>query len=217
MQEVLKQYGFQEAGYSIQPLGNGLINSTWLVEQAGNRYVLQRINQQVFHFPEDIAFNIRLMADYLNINHPDYLFTSPVQTSSCADFVKTGEGYYRLFVYIDGSYSIDVVEKPEQAYEAARQFGRFTKLLSGLDTGRLKITLPDFHNLPYRYLQFEQAMQHGNKERIRQSETLINLVRCHFNIVEEFEKNKRLLKNRCTHHDTKISNVLLMRLARGFV
>jgi Ser/Thr protein kinase RdoA (MazF antagonist) len=215
MKEVLQEYGFSESDFSIQPLGNGLINSTWLVESAGRKFVLQKVNHSIFKFPEDIAYNIRMLASHLKEHHPGYLFVAPVQAITGNDLVKTGEDYFRLFPFVNNSHTIDVVEKPEQAYEAARQFGRFTRLLSGFDTTLLKITLPDFHNLPYRYDQFAQALQHGNKERIGQSETMIAGLKGHIGIVEEFKKNKFHLKSRCTHHDTKISNVLFDAAGKG--
>ena len=80
MQNVLKQYGLSKTNCTVQPLGNGLINSTWLVQSGYKKFVLQKINQQVFKKPVDIAFNIRLLADYLKLHHPDYLFTASIKT-----------------------------------------------------------------------------------------------------------------------------------------
>lgn len=208
MQDVLAGYGFSESNCTFQPLGNGLINTTWLVEREMEKYVLQKVNHHIFKSPEDIAYNIRSIAGYLKKNNPAYLFVAPIHTLSGEDLVKTSEGYFRLFPFIENSHTIDVVEKPEQAYEAAKQFGRFTKLLSGFDAGKLKITLPDFHNLTLRYRQFEEALQKGDAGRIKESGSLIGFVKHHKQIVEEFELARTKFKIRCTHHDTKISNVL---------
>ena len=85
-----------------------------------------------------------------------------------------GEGYFRLFPFVNGSHTSAVVNSPEQAFEAALQFGRFTNLLSGFDSNSLHITLPDLHNLRLRYSHFESAIINGNKERIKESAELIN-------------------------------------------
>lgn len=215
MKEVLKEYGFSESDCVIRPLGNGLINSTWLIEQEKKNYVLQKVNQYIFKSPGDIAFNIRLIDNHLKKTDPRYLFVAPLPTLSGEDLVKTTAGYFRLFPFIEGSHTIDVVEKPEQAYEAAKQFGKFTKLLSEFNASQLKITLPDFHNLTLRYRQFEEALQNGNEGRIKESEFLVNFIKMHKGIVEEFELNKAKFKTRCTHHDTKISNVLFDRNDKG--
>jgi len=120
------------------------------------------------------------------------------------------EGFFRLFPFVAGSHSKDVAETPEQAYEASVQFGRFTKLLAGLDVSKLRITIPCFHDLELRYEQFLQALEKGNKQRIKQSEDLIRLLVGYSDIVTEYRNIKlnNAFKLRVTHHDTKISNVL---------
>jgi Ser/Thr protein kinase RdoA (MazF antagonist) len=215
MRNIFAQYGFDEKDCMITPFGNGLINNTWLLEVKAEQFILQKINQQVFKSPLDIAFNIRLIAGYLHQHHPDYLFVSPLQTIDANDMASSVEGYFRIFPFVKGAHTIDVAERPEQAYEAAKQFGRFTKSLSGLDPAQLKITLPDFHNLTLRYQQFEQALWNGNKERIRQSKDLIEFISRQKTIVGEFEFCRTDFKTRCTHHDTKISNVLFDENEKG--
>jgi len=215
MQEVLQEYGFSQTDSSVRSLGNGLINSTWLVTSGDKRYVLQKVNTNVFHSPEAIASNIRLLANYLREKHPDYLFISPLCTKRGEEMLTFEGGYYRLFPFVEYSHTIDVVEKPGQAFEAAKQFGKFSKLLSGLDPLQLKVTLPDFHNLSLRYKQFEDALENGNPNRIRESAELISFLQSQRHIVDEFEIIKNKFKVRCTHHDTKISNVLFNEQDRG--
>jgi Ser/Thr protein kinase RdoA (MazF antagonist) len=138
------------------------------------------------------------------------LFVAPVATIAGEELLKTDDGFYRMFPFVSNSHTIDVVEKPEQAYEAAKQFGRFTNLLSGFPVDKLKITLPDFHNLPLRYSQFETAIKEGNKERIKQSGAMISFLKDQQEIVsisEQISKNPDF-KKRVTHHDSKINNVL---------
>jgi Ser/Thr protein kinase RdoA (MazF antagonist) len=210
MKEILFQFGLTIDNFNVQPFGDGLINTTWVIESktGKEKYVLQKINDKVFKQPEDIAFNIRLIDNYLKKNFPDYLFVSPCITITGNDLVKREDEYYRMFPFIANSHTVAVVEKPEQAYEAAKQFARFTKLLSGLDANHLKITLPDFHDLSLRYQQFEKALETGNPEKIEQSKDLIAVTKLNKDIVDEYEICKTKLKSRCTHHDTKISNVL---------
>ena len=214
---ILRQFGLIEGEYELQPFGNGLINKTWSVKSKveGEKFILQRLNRSVFLNPEDIAFNIRLIADYLEQEHPDYLFVSPLKSVTGQDLVYEGEEVYRLLPFVKGSNTIDTVLDPAQAYEAAKQFGRFTRFSSRLEVSKLRITIPDFHNLSLRFQQFEKSLIHGNKERIRQSRELIIFVQQKINIAGEFEFEKTDLKIRCTHHDTKISNVLFDENDRG--
>ena len=208
MRNILSAFGLDEKDCIVIPFGKGLINSTWQVKNKNKKYILQRINNSIFKNPENIAFNIRVIADYLKAHFPTHLFVNPCQAVDGSDMVKSDEGYYRMFPFIENSHTIDVVEKPEQAYEAAKQFGRFSKLLSGFDASELKITLPDFHNLSLRYQQFVYSLQHGNVERIKQSSGLIEVIKENKKLVDELEMYRTKLKIRVTHHDTKISNVL---------
>ncbi len=214
----------------IEAFGSGLINNTWRVSTNSNDYILQRINNEVFKKPEDIEHNIKLIASYLKKHHPDYLFVSPIKTKDGNELIALSyeplykrssklkaNSYFRMFPFVKESHTIDVVKTPEQAFEAATQFGRFTQKLSGLNISDLKITIPDFHNLSLRYNQFLYAIEKGNNERIRESQELIKNLKAHSNIVEEFEaiKCNKYFKLRVTHHDTKISNVLFDKQSKG--
>lgn len=211
MDAILKEFGLHKEPASILPLGQGLINHTWKVSQNGNEYVLQKVNDQVFKNPGDIAGNISLIADYLQKNNPDYFFVSPVKTPGGLPLVyRKEEGYFRVFHFISGSHTKETVDTPEQAYEAAIQFGRFTRVLHGLDISKLKITIPSFHDLSLRYKQFRDALRNGNPKRIIESAELIKQLQQLSWIVDEYEiiKKDPGFKLRVTHHDTKISNVL---------
>jgi Ser/Thr protein kinase RdoA (MazF antagonist) len=122
-----------------------------------------------------------------------------------------------LFRFVRGSHTIDVVSSPEQAFEASLQFGKFTRLLSGFRANDLHITIPDFHNLTLRYKQFEDAVQYGNLARVKQAGTLISSIKKHVHILNEYEtiQKNTYAKQRVTHHDTKISNVLFDDQGKG--
>lgn len=218
LEQILKQYNLNKPTIKVIPFGSGLINHTWLIKDESDDYILQRINHNIFKHPENIAANINLVGKYLSAHHPDYLFVKPVATITGKDMVHLeDEGYFRLFPFVKGSHTIDVVSNPSQAFEAAQQFGRFTKLLSGIEVNELKITLPDFHNLPLRYQQFENALLDGNKERIRESEASIKQLQKLKHIVATSEaiSQNPAFKKRATHHDTKISNVLFNEADKG--
>ena len=215
--EVLSAYGFNPENYITLIHGNGLINNTWLVEKnnSDEQFILQRINELIFIQPEDIAFNHRMVTNHLKKYYPDYSFVAPLKTSEGKDLLKTGEGYFRMFPYVKGSHTIDAVNEPLQAYEAAKQFAGFTKRLSGINTFQLKITLPHFHDLSVRFREFEKSVISGNAERIIESSTLIDYIHLNRSIVSTWEELKTRLPIRCIHHDTKISNILFDKYDKG--
>ena len=216
--DILKNYAFTDVPLDVNPFGSGLINHTWKVTYQGNDYILQRINDEVFKQPLDITNNIGLLAAFLKENHPDYFFVAPVKTIDGKEMVYVKDkGYFRMFPFVPGSHSIDVSKTPEEAFEAATQFGRFTKLLAGFPIDQLKKSIPDFHNLSLRYQQFLTALKEGNPQRIKETEAMANELISHADIVTEYDKiltdDNFIL--RVTHHDTKISNVLFNDAGKG--
>ena len=174
LQSVLPAYGLEENLLKVESFGSGLINNTWKVTTSDHEYILQRVNNAVFKEPADIANNISLIGSWLREKHPEYNFVSPVVSNKGDEMIyQEGEGYYRMFPFVPGSQSRDVVESPELAYEAAIQFGRFTRLLSGIDIHKIKITIPCFHDLSLRYRQFLQALENSTKQKINESDKLI--------------------------------------------
>jgi Ser/Thr protein kinase RdoA (MazF antagonist) len=215
---VLPVFGLAEKKVKLEAFGSGLINSTWKVTAASDEYILQRLNHLVFSEPEDIAYNINLIAQYLGKHYPAYTFAAPITAEDGSTLVYLeGEGFFRMFPFMKGSYAKEVVETPTEAYEAAMQFGRFTHLLSGLDATQLKITIPSFHDLSLRYRQFQTALEGGNADRIIEADSLIQQVMDNKAILDHYQQivTNPDCKLRVTHHDTKISNVLFHKDGKG--
>lgn len=207
---VLTAFGL-DTDAIIEPIATGIINNTWKVKTAGGDYILQRINDHVFTKPENIHHNIAAIAQYLTKNFQHYLFPAPIHSTNGLALVHIPDkGYYRLFPFIAGTHTINVVENPKQAFEAAEQFGKFTAHLGGFDVTELKETIPYFHDLSFRYKQFVASIQNGNAIRIQEEQSLIDrLVKLDY-LVKQYEAitQNPSFKKRVTHHDTKISNVL---------
>jgi len=56
---------FSESVKHLTPLGNGLINDTFLAVTETSSFVLQRINRQVFPAPEQITSNLQTINQHL--------------------------------------------------------------------------------------------------------------------------------------------------------
>jgi Ser/Thr protein kinase RdoA (MazF antagonist) len=210
-QSVLPAYGLENDLLQMESFGSGLINSTWKITTRRSEYILQRVNNSVFKQPSAIAHNIRMIADYLRRNSPDYFFIAPLNSTAGDEMIYLEkEGFFRLFPFVPDSHSKDTVESPDHAFEAALQFGRFTRLLADFNVKDLKITIPHFHNLVLRQQQFEEALKNGNQWRVRKARRTIDRLNHYTGIVNKFidiQSDPRFLQ-RVTHHDTKISNVL---------
>lgn len=207
---ILPLYGISQQSSSVKPFGDGLINHTWKISTSAGNYILQKVNSEVFKTPEQIDENLNLLKQFLRKSHPDYLFVAPLRTLSGLSLIHNAEGYFRLFPFIEGSCAVNVVTKTEEAYEAAKQFGKFSRLLADFDARELNITIPDFHNLSLRYAQFERACELADPERLKAAQESIEFIIAHQEIVETYQQlvDDPDIPLRVIHHDTKISNIL---------
>jgi len=217
LDQILTAYGFSP-DCPITPHGSGLINRTWLIQTTKGNFILQQINSEVFSQPEFIAENIERVSSWLTTHYPNAVFPRPVTALNNQTLVQATPGhYFRLYPFIGNSITIDVADTPSQAYEAAKKFGEFTRMLSGFPADSLHQTLPGFHDLSRRYQDFRQALEKGNKGRIRNADHLIGYLESQNNIVTEYEaiRNNPDFRLRVTHHDTKISNILFDKQGKG--
>jgi hypothetical protein len=215
---VLDDFGFGIEGSVVTPFGSGLIHRTWRVQDIkGQVYILQLVNDKVFINPDDIAHNISIIGSFLEKKRPDAIFPQPLQTVFGGAYSRSGGGYYRMFPFIAGTHTIDICTKSDQAFEASRQFGLFTAMLNDLDLDMLRHTITGFHDISLRYQQFMEALEKGDVFRKEESKEGIGFLLENRGIVDRFESIRKdpTFRLRVTHHDTKISNVLLDEQERG--
>src|SRR3984957_5945229 len=157
--QVLSAYGFT-TDVSVTPHGSGLINRTWLIRSGKDTYILQQLNGQVFSQPSLIADNIEMVGRYLTDHYPSTVFPRPLRSIRGQTMTDTGSnGHSRLSPFIENSITIDVAHTPAQAFEAARQFGGFTHMLSGFQGERLHETLPAFHDFSILSPSFAKPLE----------------------------------------------------------
>ena len=210
---ILKSYGIDFQSFDIESPANGLINQTHILKSkiGGSDYVLQSINTHVFQRPEWIFQNLALAGDDLAAHFPDYPFIRPMRTEDGQNFVKIDQMYWRLMPYVPNSLSLSQADTPEQAFEAAFQFGKLAKVLSACPQAGFQQTIPNFHNLSLRMEQLKAAIAQASPGRLEHAKECIQSVTKHQEIYKESQKliACQALPDRLMHHDTKISNALL--------
>jgi aminoglycoside phosphotransferase (APT) family kinase protein len=119
--------------------------------------------------------------------------------------------YWRTFVFIEKARTFEAVETTEQAFQAAKEFGRFQKQLVDLPQPRLFDTIPDFHNTPKRFAALEQAIaaDAANRAAACKSEIDFALRRKPLAAVLLDLNAQGEIPERTTHNDTKFNNVML--------
>lgn len=209
---ILTSYGLNPQNIEIQQIGSGHINRTYLLtEQAEGikKYVLQEINTHVFTSPETVADNIKQIALFLAEKSPNYLFPAPLAAINGATMVAFNDAYWRLSPFVDHTIALDTLTAPQQAYQAAKQFGKLSRLLNDFNSGTLQETITGFHDLHLRFDQFQTALNQSSSTLREQASKEIETALGFKSILTEYLDLKDSLPNRVMHHDTKINNVLL--------
>jgi len=211
--KVLEAYGYTKENVKITRIGTGLINRTYLLSTLpeDKKHILQKINTSVFKKPQAIADNLKAVAGYLTKTYPDYLFIKPISTVKGEEMAQIHNEYWRMLPYVSDTVSLDVLNEPQQAYEAAKQFGKLSSLLNDFDVSVLEPTIPGFHDLGLRFKQFNLALSTTSKELRKQAKLQIDDALVHKHILDYFRSYSKCVDfpDRVMHHDTKISNVLL--------
>ncbi|MBS1559567.1 MAG: aminoglycoside phosphotransferase family protein [Bacteroidetes bacterium] len=215
--EVIRH--FMAGEFKITPLGSGHIHKTFSVSGSKN-FVLQRVNIQVFKQPEVIARNHRMAFNYLSENHPEFRFPKTLPDRAGQDLYFDAEGFpWRLYEMIENTFTMNEVASVTDAYEAAKGFGALARNLNGIDVAQFQPTLPRFHDLTWRYEQFEEALQKASRERAQTARHEIEQAQSFHFLVTEYQHLIRggSLRLRVTHNDTKINNILFNSLSRKAV
>jgi Ser/Thr protein kinase RdoA (MazF antagonist) len=194
---VLAEYGLESA--RVSPLGNGLINQTWLIEAVdGQRFVLQRVNSI---FPP--AVNQDIDAVTARLAGKGLPTTRIVPTTRGALWVEFGQETWRVLTYLDGA-SHDSLETAHQAREAGALLARFHKAVSDMDHHFANLRL-GIHDTA-RHLRFlEETL--ADQTSHPQYASVSALGREILDIARALPKLPRL-PDRIVHGDPKINNIV---------
>jgi Ser/Thr protein kinase RdoA (MazF antagonist) len=202
-------------------LGSGHINDTFAVstETGGGlvRYVIQRINHEVFKNTVTLMDNIRRVTEHQQTKlngHQDATRRSLTLMPTLDGGIQYRDGdgdFWRCYRFIERAHTYDMTETPEQAFQAARAFGQFQKDLADLPGEPLHETIPDFHNTPKRLDSLLSAVEEDRCNRAVMVKKEIE-----FALAREAMARQLIelaasgeIPERITHNDTKLNNVML--------
>lgn len=219
---IVREFQFDGDFLSASSYGSGHIHDTYAaLFQAGRdtrRYILQRINQNVFRDPEGVMNNIRAVTAHLRRKiiaaggdpQRETLNLIPTIDGNC--YHKTAEGdYWRGFTFIEGARTYDFVENLDHVYNAAKAFGNFQTMLSDFPSEQLVETIPNFHHTGVRFQTFITAVESDVKNRAADCQAEIDFVTQRAattsTLIDMLIRGE--LPERVTHNDTKFNNVMI--------
>lgn len=218
LKKIAEAFQIEGEYINAAPYGEGHINSTFLLETTADKYILQKINSNVFPHPEEVMDNVVMVTEFLKDkiekaggdSRRETLTVIP--TKAGESYLKTDDGdFYRVYVFIDNAISYQVVENPEDFYNAACAFGKFQNMLADFDASKLHETIKNFHNTKTRYDDFEKAVsdnKSGKAESVREEIEFAMARRKDASIIVDGIADGRI-PLRVTHNDTKLNNVMV--------
>ena len=214
---------FAETVAGLSPLGNGLINDTFLVTAASSRFVLQRINRSVFPAPELIMVNLIRLNQHLE-QKPDEAVELKIpailKTLSNHDFYQDERGdYWRALDFIANTESPETISHIDQAQQTGFALGHFHRLVSDLDPALLHDTLPGFHIAPGYLSHYHQVLTQAPVQQTPESLYCAAFIANNQHLAGDLEtaKQQGLLPLRVIHGDPKLNNFLFDRHSKKIV
>ena len=216
---IAKHFQVEGEIESIKPLGEGFINDTYILTTVGNNapnYLFQRKNKAIFKDVPSMMDNIQKITTHLKTKivadggDPLRETMTLTKTHDGALYHQDGEGeYWTMCLFIDDSTSYESADSPELAYSGGRGIGKFQRMTSDYK-GRLVDILPGFHNIRFRFEQWDDVLSKdpvGRKSALKEEISWVEERR------EEMMQFWALVENgtiptRVTHNDTKINNIL---------
>ena len=196
-QAVLANYGLEEA--RLSPLGNGLINQTWLVDNGGPEcFVLQRVNAM---FPAAVNRDIDVLTRHLEAK--GLVTCRLVPANSEALWVEHENTVWRLLSHVNG-VSRDALTSAEQAREAGMVLGRFHRADSDLDHQFANLRL-GIHDTAHHLRFLEETLM--NRTDHAEYAAVSRLGRQILDIANSLPVLPEV-RDRVVHGDPKVNNIL---------
>ena len=206
IKKIANQFGIVPE--DISPCGNGHIHDTYCITAKDKKYLLQRINDNVFVSPENIVNNIFRVTLYLQRKGAEALHIVPSKRGKFC--IKLNGSYWRVYDYIDNAVCLEQYNDQE-LYQIAFAFGQFQHYLDGFDAEGLFVPIENFHNTPVRFSNLISSVNEDSCNRAEGVEDEIEFFKKREEFYKTFEQAREegSLPVRVTHNDTKSNNVML--------
>lgn len=216
MKDIARRFELGGEFGSAERYGSGHINDTFVVDTSNapgeSRFILQRINRNVFNDPVTLMDNVHRVTEHLGLRREvgrTSLSLVPVTSGDSFHVDESGE-YWRMYRFLEGTRSYDSIPTVEHAREVAAEFGRFQAALRDLPGPPLAETITDFHNTPARFMQLHEALAIDSADRKRNCLSEIDYAlaqeECGASLLALVQTGD--IPERITHNDTKINNVM---------
>ncbi|MFM7088139.1 MAG: phosphotransferase enzyme family protein [Candidatus Paceibacterota bacterium] len=201
LEKVIKKYFKDISNITYQPLQGGSINTTFIVRNQKDEYILQKMHSI---FKPSLMHNISLVANH--VKGKKIKVPKPIKTLDGKYFYKNkrNKDWYRLFSYIPGK-TIGSVTSSNQAKEAGKMVGILHSSLLHFN-GKLTYSLPHYRDTAFYIKKLSGLVATNSKnQKYKELVVLSKRILIHY---QNLPKNLDTLPQRVIHGDLKISNII---------
>lgn len=219
LEKIASKFQLEGTVARVEPLGEGFINDTFIIRTVTEQtpdYLLQRKNKRIFTNVPAMMENIEKVCKHIKKKvtekngDPMRQAMTVVPAIDGKLFFQDEEGeYWAVCVFIRDTIAYQAAKTPELAYQGGKGIGLFQSMVSDLNEPLTDI-LPGFHNIRYRFKQWDEVLAKdpaGRKDRLAKE---IDWIESRRDEMLEFWKLVETgeIPTRVTHNDTKINNIL---------
>jgi hypothetical protein len=200
-------------------MGEGFINDTFIIHTTGTQtpdYLLQRKNKRIFTNVPAMMENIEKVCIHIREKvikrggDPTREAMTVIPAVDGKLYFQDEEGeFWAVCVFIGDTIAYNSAKTPELAFQGGKGIGMFQSMVADLNEPLTDI-LPGFHNIRYRFNQWDSVLAKdpvGRKAKLAEEISWIEIRRDEmlnfWKLVESGE-----IPTRVTHNDTKINNIL---------
>ena len=219
LEKIADNFQLEGTIYRIEAMGEGFINDTFIIytkEESATNYLLQRKNKRIFTNVPAMMENIQKVCANIKgkiIARKGDPMREAMTIVPALDgklyFQDEESEYWAVCVFISYTIAYQSAKTPELAYQGGKGIGMFQSMVADLNEPLTDI-LPGFHNIRYRFNQWDKVLANdlvGRKAKLANEISWIESRReemlAFWKLVESGE-----IPSRVTHNDTKISNIL---------
>lgn len=221
---IASRFALSGAVKSIETLGDGFINDTFIVRTEGDApdYILQRKNRNIFPDVPAMMENIRKVTDHIRrrvaAEGGDTLreVMTVVPTVDGELCYCDGQGeYWAVTVFIADTTAYNRADTEELARMGGVGIGKFQAQLADFDEP-LSETIKGFHNIRHRFGQWDASVARDAAGRVGALTEEISWIESRRGEMMDFwaKVEDGTIPTRVTHNDTKINNILFDKQGR---
>ena len=203
----------------VEPMGEGFINDTFIIytrESSAFNYLLQRKNKRIFTNVPAMMENIQKVCSHIrkkviekNGDPAREAMTIVPAVDGKLYYQDEEDEFWAVCVFIGDTIAYQSAKTPELAYQGGKGIGMFQAMVSDLKEPLTDI-LPGFHNIRYRFNQWDTVLSKdpvGRKAKLSKEIIWIESRRDEMLSFWKLVESGKI-PTRVTHNDTKINNIL---------